>query len=152
MPKKQPGAPNDRSLVAAVLTLYHLSAEYQTQADVANKLGISRIRVHRILREERNQGRVRVSLKLPDDEKLAGELFKLLPSRMPHKQVKVVPLNHVSDQKVRLAAIGMAGASANLYSVSITLIPRFFSDCFGMRGTIQFISWSGVLASITDAF
>jgi len=104
----------DTELLATAANLYYL--EYMTQKEIADKLGISRIAVTRLLKRARETGMVQITIRhpLPELYSLALELEKKLGLRT----VRLAETALTEDETLR--SIGKAGAELLLNMISPT--------------------------------
>lgn len=150
------GAPGTRSAavdpaLAARICWYHFR-EGQTQQEVADRVGLNRATVNRVINEARRSGTVRVTLNLPLAPCLEAE--NALRERFGLKDAVVVPAPANEDEVRRVVGLAAGqyvsgvlspnaflglGWGATIHAAGLTLIPRE-----GAKNTV--VSLSGGLS------
>jgi DNA-binding transcriptional regulator LsrR (DeoR family) len=104
----------DPELLITVANLYYM--EYLTQKEIADKLGISRIAVTRLLKRARESGMVQITVKQPLPELYA--LALQLERRLDLRTVRLAETASTEDETLR--SMGKAGAELLLSLISPT--------------------------------
>ena len=96
----------ETDLIYKIASLYF--EDSQTQQEIANRLGISRIKVSRMLQQARTQGIVEISLKKPKGN--FTDLEKRIADSWNLKEVIISPGNSADDREL-LTGLGQTAAA-----------------------------------------
>ncbi|MEM6763248.1 MAG: sugar-binding transcriptional regulator [Pseudomonadota bacterium] len=121
-PAKQPSIDTEEELLARIAWAYHM--EGMTQGEVAQKLGITRLRVNRALSDARRAGLVRISFNTPFVACFQAETALKSAFHLDKAYVAPAPSNPADVQSIVAAALAnllsevLADKSVRLFGMS----------------------------------